>query len=83
MAIYHLLFFLEFAELAKGLRLHLIKILTCSTPQNDYQNISFVNDKHKYGEKMARKGHTKVIYKAAFISKRSLIGSQKDLKTSI
>ena len=45
---------------------------TCQAPQNDRQNLSFVEDKHTYGKKMARKGHTKVIYKGTFISKQSL-----------
>ena len=31
-----------------------------------------MKDKHIYGEKMARKGRTKVIYKGTFISKQSL-----------
>ena len=44
-------------------------------PQND---LSFVKDEHTYGEKMARKNRTKVIYKGTFVSKQSL----KDLLTS-
>ena len=35
--------------------------------------LSFVKDKHTYGEKMARKGRTKVIYKGTFISKQSIV----------
>ena len=31
-----------------------------------------MKDKHTYGKKIARKGHTKVIYKGTFISERSL-----------
>jgi hypothetical protein len=45
---------------------------TCSAPQNDRQSLSFVKDEHTYGEKMARKGHTKLIYKGTFVSKQSL-----------
>ena len=51
-----------------------IKILTHSGPQNDLQNLSFVNDKHTfsviwpYGEKLPRKGVTKVICKFSFVS---------------
>ena len=45
---------------------------TSQTPQNDRQNLSFVKDEHTYGEKMARKGRTKIIYKGTFISKQSL-----------
>ena len=33
-----------------------------------------MKDEHNYGEKMARNGGTKVIYKGTFISDRSLIG---------
>ena len=32
-----------------------IKIQTCSAPQNDRRNLSFVKDEHRYGEKKARK----------------------------
>ena len=49
-----------------------IKVLTCSTPQNDCKNLSFVKDRHTHGEKMARKGHAKVIYKFSFVSNRSI-----------
>ena len=35
--------------------------MTCKAPQNDRYNLSFVKDKHTNGQKMARKGHTKVI----------------------
>ena len=38
---------------------------------NDRQNLSFV--RHTYGEKMAREGRTKVIYKGTFILKQSLL----------
>jgi hypothetical protein len=31
-----------------------------------------VKDEHTYGQKMARKGRTKVIYNGTFISKQSL-----------
>ena len=46
---------------------------TCQVPQNDRQSPSFVKDKHTYGEKMARQGLKKVIYKGAFVSKQSLV----------
>ena len=49
-----------------------IKSETCSAPQNNRQNLSFVKDECTYGEKMARKYRTKVIYKGAFVSKQSL-----------
>ena len=49
-----------------------IKILTYSTPQNDHHNLGFMKDKNTYGEKMARKGHSKVIKKFSFISNRTL-----------
>ena len=45
---------------------------TCSAPQNDCHNLSFVKDEHTYGKKIVRKGSTKVIYKGTFISKQSL-----------
>ena len=32
-----------------------------------------MKDKHTYGEKMARQGLKKVIYKGAFVSKQSLV----------
>ena len=35
-----------------------------------------MKDEHTYGEKMARNGRTKVIYKGTFISNQSL-GTQK------
>ena len=38
------------------------KIKTCSAPQNDLLNLSFVKDKHIYGKKVARNGRTTVIY---------------------
>ena len=44
----------------------------CEGPQNDCCNLSFVKDKHTYGEKLARKGRTKVIYKVSFVSEWSL-----------
>ena len=55
-----------------------IKVLTCSTPQNDCKNLSFVKDKHTHGEKMARKGHAKVIYKFSFVSNRSISGFERE-----
>ena len=39
-----------------------IKIQTCSAPQNDHLNLSFVKNDHTYGEKMARNGRKTVIY---------------------
>jgi hypothetical protein len=45
---------------------------TFKAPQNDRRNLSSVKDEHTYGKKMARKGHTKVIYKGTFVSKQSL-----------
>ena len=45
---------------------------TCQAPQNDRQNLSFVKDEYAYGKKVARKGHTEMIYKGTFISKQSL-----------
>ena len=42
--------------------------MTTIFTQNDNQNLSFVKDEHTYGEKMARKGCTKVIYKGTFVS---------------
>ena len=44
----------------------------CEAHQNDCQNLSFVKGKNKYGGKMARKGHTKAIYKVTFISEHTL-----------
>ena len=41
-------------------------------PQNGFYNLCFVKDKYIWGEKMARKGPTEVIYKFSFISNRSL-----------
>ena len=37
-----------------------------------------MKDDHTYGEKIARKGRTKIIYKGTFISKQSL-GISSDL----
>ena len=45
---------------------------TCEAPLNDRQNLSFVKDKHSYGEKMARKAHKKAFYKVYFISEHTL-----------
>ena len=45
---------------------------TCQAPQNDPQNLSFVEDKHIYGKKIARKGRIKVVYKGTFISIQTL-----------
>ena len=45
---------------------------TCEAPQNDSHSLSFVKNKQIYGEKIARKGHTKVIYRFSFISNWSL-----------
>ena len=45
------------------------------TPQNDRQSLSFVKDGHTYGEKVARNGRTKVIYKGTFIFNQSLEAS--------
>ena len=42
-------------------------------PQNDRQNLSFVEDEDTHGKKMARKVRTKVIYKGTFVSKQSLV----------
>ena len=39
-----------------------IKFLTCSRPQNDRLNFSFVKDIHVVGEKMARNGRKTAIY---------------------
>jgi phosphoribosylaminoimidazole carboxylase (NCAIR synthetase) len=36
-----------------------IKIQTCSAPQNDRLNLSFVKDIHVVGKKMARNGRKK------------------------
>lgn len=65
MAIYQLLFFLEFTELARGRYLtkvtsdvktfNPIKIPTRSTPQNKNQNVIFVKDKHTYDEQCSEK----------------------------
>ena len=49
-----------------------IFIKTCVDPQNDCHNLGFVKNKHKYGDKKARKGCTQAIYKVSFISKHSL-----------
>ena len=38
-----------------------IKIQTCSTPQNDRLNLSFMKDIHVVGKKMARNGRKKAI----------------------
>ena len=40
--------------------------------QNNRQNLSFVKDIHTYGEKMARNGRTKDIYKGTFICIQTL-----------
>ena len=45
---------------------------TCEAPLNDRQNLSFVKDKHSYGEKMARKGHKKAFFEVYFISEHTL-----------
>ena len=45
-----------------------IEVQTCSAPQNDRQNLGFVEDEDTHGKKMARKGHTEVIYKGTFVS---------------
>ena len=45
---------------------------TCEAPQNDCRNLSFVKDNYIYGEKMAKKGRTKAIYKVTFISEHTL-----------
>ena len=37
-------------------------IQTCSAPQNDCLNLSFVKDEHTYGKKMAGNGGNIVIY---------------------
>ena len=37
-----------------------------------------MKDNYTYGKKMARKGHTKVIYKETFISDRSLAETSED-----
>ena len=39
-----------------------IKNQTCSAPQNDRLNLSFVKDSHVDGRKMARNGRKSVIY---------------------
>ena len=41
-----------------------MKILTCSAPQNDPLNFSFVKDVHVVGEKMAQKGRKTAIYQS-------------------
>ena len=42
------------------------------TKTSDHNDLSFVKDKHTYGEKMARKGHSRVIYKFSFVSDWSI-----------
>ena len=39
-----------------------IMIQTCSAPQNDRLNLSFVKDSHIFGTKMARSGCKMAIY---------------------
>ena len=41
-----------------------IKIQTCSTPQNDRLNLSFVNDNHVFGKKKARNGRKRLLGQA-------------------
>ena len=43
-----------------------IMIQTCSAPQNDRQNFSFVKDTYVDGEKLARNGRKTATYYAAF-----------------
>ena len=43
-----------------------IIIQTCSTPQNDLQNLSFVKDEHTYG-----KNWPEVVFQRSFIKKHS------------
>ena len=40
--------------------------------------LSFVKDEYTYGQKMARKGRTKVIYEGTFISNQSLFVCKTD-----
>ena len=44
-----------------------IEIQTCSAPQNDCLNFSFVKDRHGNVEKMARKGGKMVIYESQIL----------------
>ena len=41
-----------------------VMIQTCSAPQNDRLNLSFVKDFHIVGTKMARNGHKMAIYES-------------------
>ena len=43
-----------------------IKIQTCSPPQNNHLNLSFVKDKHTVGKKMAIYGRKMAIYQLLF-----------------
>ena len=49
-----------------------IGILTHSAHQNDHLNLSFVKDKHKGSQKMARNGSKTAICFVIFISKQSI-----------
>ena len=44
-----------------------IEIQTCSAPQNDRLNFSFVKNKHTVGKKMARYGRKMAIYQLLFL----------------
>ena len=53
-----------------------IEVQTCSAPQNDHLNLSFVKNEHTYGEKMARNGCITVIYQYLLFRRGVYSGSK-------
>ena len=56
---------------------HKTKVQTCSVPQNDRLNLSFVKDIYVVAKKMTRSGHKTAIYRSQILGKTLYVLEEK------